>query len=394
MINITDNAKEQAIIPILRLAFRPFFLLGSGYAIVAISIWVWMFNVGQPSLLQVPAVWWHVHEMLFGFSMAIVVGFVLTAIQNWTGVPGTKGYRLGLMVALWLLARLLFWMPVSIWVICFIESLFLLYVAYEIGYRIVVTKGWRNLFFLPLFLLAIGANIASYSVLDKLLPFSASDVWQAMMWWFTLLLSVMGGRVIPFFTARKLNFSPPIPIKLVEWGSSLVLSLLFILSFSPTVFNQFGPSLMLVAGGLQTIRLFRWKPWKTIKVPLLWSLHLAYFCIPMSLILRGLSYNHPFEHHMLHLFVIGALAGLILSMTTRVTMGHTGRAIYQGPNMMWGFVALMSAAMCRSIMVGLFPNAILLWVNISAILWGCAFGYYLLRFGKMLVTKRVDGYPG
>ena len=237
--------------------------------------------------LQVPAVWWHVHEMLFGFSMAIVVGFVLTAIQNWTGVPGTKGYRLGLMVALWLLARLLFWIPVSTWVICFIESLFLLYVAYEIGYRIVITKGWRNLFFLPLFLLAIGANIASYSVLDKVLPFSASDVWQAMMWWFTLLLSVMGGRVIPFFTARKLNFSPPIPIKLVEWGNSLVLSLLFILSFSPAAFNQFGPSLMLVAGGLQTIRLFRWKPWKTIKVQLLWSLHLAYFCIPMSLILRG-----------------------------------------------------------------------------------------------------------
>ena len=146
MINITDNAKEQAIIPILRLAFRPFFLLGSGYAIVAISIWVWMFNVGQPSLLQVPAIWWHVHEMLFGFSMAIVVGFVLTAIQNWTGVPGTKGYRLGLMVALWLLARLLFWIPVSTWVICFIESLFLLYVAYEIGYRIVITKGGETSF--------------------------------------------------------------------------------------------------------------------------------------------------------------------------------------------------------------------------------------------------------
>ena len=97
---------------------------------------------------------------------------------------------------------------------------------------------------------------------------------------------------------------------------------------------------------------------------------------------------------MLHLFVIGALAGLILSMITRVTMGHTGRAIYQGPNMAWGFLALISAAICRSIMVSLFPDAILLWINISAILWGGAFGYYLLRFGRMLVTKRIDGYPG
>ena len=394
MINITDSAKEQAIIPILRLAFRPFFLLGSGYAIVAISIWVWMFNMGQPSQLQVPAIWWHVHEMLFGFSMAIVVGFVLTAIQNWTGIPGTKGYRLGLIVLLWLLARLLFWLPVSVWVICLVESVFLLCVAYEIGYRIVMTRGWRNLFFLPLFLLAIGANIASYLVLGDILAFSASDVWQAMMWWFTLLLSVMGGRVIPFFTARKLNFSTPVPIVWVERGSGLALSLLFIMSFTPTFFNQFGPVLMLVAGGLQAIKLYRWKPWKTVKEPLLWSLHLAYFCIPMSLILRGLNYNHPLEHHMLHLFVIGALAGLILSMITRVTMGHTGRAIYQGPNMAWGFLALISAAICRSIMVSLFPDAILLWINISAILWGGAFGYYLLRFGRMLVTKRIDGYPG
>ena len=98
MLNITDKKVEEAIPPILRLGFRPFFLLGAVYAVIAVALWVWMFQNGQPATLKVPALWWHVHEMLFGFSMAIVVGFVLTAVQNWTGINGTKHHRLAVLV--------------------------------------------------------------------------------------------------------------------------------------------------------------------------------------------------------------------------------------------------------------------------------------------------------
>ena len=394
VINISDKRIEDAIIPVFRLAFRPFFLLGASYAAIAIILWVWMFQTGQPISLQVPALWWHAHEMIFGFSMAIVVGFVLTAVQNWTGINGTKSYRLALLVNLWLLPRLLFWTESPLWLIAAIESLFIAVVGYETGARVIKVKGWRNAFFIPLFVLALLANLASYASLQDIGPFSSSDVWLAMLWWFTILLSVMGARVIPFFTARRLNTLKPSAILWLEALAILPLLVLFNLSFLPTEFAHLEQVMMLVSGAAHLVIVIRWQPWRTYREPLLWSLHLAYFCIPMSLILRA-GFSHTYAaHNMLHLFVIGALGGLILAMITRVTMGHTGRAIYQGPSMEIGFAALMIAAIVRSVGVTIWPEKFILLLDISGFLWVLAFTLYLVRFGFMLVTARVDGHPG
>jgi len=394
VLNITDKKVEEAIPPLLRLGFRPFFLFGSLYAVIAIVVWVWMFQTGQPSILKAPALWWHVHEMLFGFAMAIVVGFVLTAVQNWTGINGTKQARLGLLVVLWFLPRILFWTPAPLWLISSIEALFLAFTAFEVGTRVIKAKGWRNLFFIPLFILAIIANFASYATIKGMPPFPASAVWQAMLWWFTLLLSVMGSRVIPFFTARRFNFEKPQPLMVLEWGANLPLVGLFVLSFFPMTFEQLGQPLMLAAGIAHLIRVIRWQPWRTLSEPLVWSLHAAYLCIPISLLLRGVIDNPFASHNMIHLFAIGALGGLILAMIARVTMGHTGRAIYQGPNMALAFAALILAAWIRGLGVAFMPEHLMMWVNVSATLWVFAFGMYLWRFGYMLMTPRADGHPG
>ncbi|HBH7892113.1 TPA: NnrS family protein [Vibrio vulnificus] len=394
MLNITDKKVEEKIPAWLRLGFRPFFLLGSVYAIIAIAVWVWIFQTGQPTQLQVPGLWWHVHEMLFGFAMAIVAGFLLTAVQNWTGINGTKHYRLALLVALWLLPRILLWTPVPLWLTSSIEALFLALVAFEIGSRVVQAKGWRNLFFVPLFLLAIGANFASYATIKGMPPFTSSAVWQAMLWWFTLLLSVMGARVIPFFTARRFNFEKANPIVWLDWAANLPLVMLFLLSFFPVTMAQLGQPLMVIAGGAQLVRFIRWKPWLTLSEPLVWSLHAAYLCLPLSLLLRGLL-DHPFaSHNLIHLFAIGALAGLILAMIARVTMGHTGRMIYQGPNMSLAFGALFLAALVRSFGVIFAPAQLFIWIDISAALWVFAFTLFVWKFGYMLVTPRADGHPG
>lgn len=394
MLNITDKKVEEAIPPLLRLGFRPFFLFGTIYAIVAIGLWVWMFQTGQPSVLKVPALWWHVHEMLFGFAMAIVVGFVLTAVQNWTGINGTKQTRLAILALLWLLPRVLFWTPAPLWLISSIEALFIAFAAFEVAIRVVKAKGWRNLFFVPLFGLAIVANFASYATIKGMPPFPASAVWQAMLWWFTLLLSVMGSRVIPFFTARRFNFEKPQPSMLLDWLANLPLVGLFVLSFFPMTFVQLGQPLMIVSGLAHLVRQLRWQPWRTLSEPLVWSLHAAYLCIPISLLLRGLLQNPFASHNMIHLFAIGALGGLILAMVTRVTMGHTGRAIYQGPNMAVAFAAIMLAALVRAVGVAFMPEQMMMWVNLSAGLWIVAFGMYLWRFGFMLLTPRADGHPG
>ncbi|HAS6232715.1 TPA: NnrS family protein [Vibrio vulnificus] len=394
MLNITDKKVEEKIPAWLRLGFRPFFLLGSVYAIIAIAVWVWIFQTGQPTQLQVPGLWWHVHEMLFGFAMAIVAGFLLTAVQNWTGINGTKHYRLALLVALWLLPRILLWTPTPLWLTSSIEALFLALVAFEIGSRVVQAKGWRNLFFVPLFLLAIGANFASYATIKGMPPFTSSAVWQAMLWWFTLLLSVMGARVIPFFTARRFNFEKANPIVWLDWAANLPLVMLFLLSFFPVTMAQLGQPLMVIAGVAQLVRFIRWKPWLTLSEPLVWSLHAAYLCLPLSLLLRGLLDNPFASHNLIHLFAIGALAGLILAMIARVTMGHTGRMIYQGPNMSLAFGALFLAALVRSFGVIFAPAQLFIWIDISAALWVFSFTLFVWKFGYMLVTPRADGHPG
>ncbi|WP_240206539.1 NnrS family protein [Vibrio sp. CyArs1] len=394
MLNITDKKVEEKIPAWLRLGFRPFFLLGSVYAIFAVVAWVIMFQKGQPEALQVPALWWHAHEMIFGFAMAIVVGFVLTAVQTWTGVNGTKHYRLLLLVTLWGLTRVLFWTPVPLWLTSSIESLFILLAAYEVGFRVYQSKGWKNLFFVPLFLLAIFANFASYATVKGMPPFSSSAVWGAMIWWFTILISVMGGRVIPFFSARRFQFDKPQPLVWLEWLATLPLMGLFVLSFFPLSFAVLGKPLMLIAGLFQLVRWLRWKPWLTLSEPLVWSLMLTYLCLPLSLLYRGMLSDAFASHAMLHLFAVGALGGVVLSMISRVTMGHTGRAIYKGPNMTWAFVAIIVAAVIRSIGVAVWPQHMFLMIDISAGLWAFAFGMYVYHFGKMLVTPRVDGHPG
>lgn len=394
MLNIVDKHAEEQIPAILRLGFRPFFLLGGLYAIISIAVWAWMFQMGQPKWLAVPALWWHVHEMLFGFSMAIVVGFLLTAVQNWTGIPGTKRYRLALLVALWLAVRVLLWTPVPLWLTSTLEALFLALAAYEVGGRVVQAKGWRNFFFVPLFLLAIAANFASYATIKGMPPFSSSAVWQAMLWWFMLLLSVMGGRVIPFFTARRFQFTKPEAYRWLDILANVPLLALFILCFFPISMAQLGQPIMLIAGLAQLVRCLRWQPWRTLSEPLVWSLQIFYLCIPATLLLKG-SVDNPFiTHNLLHLFAIGALAGVILAMIARVTMGHTGRAIYEGPSMLWAFITLLLSALIRGFGVAFWPTQMMLWINISSALWMVAFALFVLKFAKMLVTPRVDGHPG
>jgi uncharacterized protein involved in response to NO len=394
MINITDKSKEEAIWPIFRLGFRPFFLLGSLYSIIAVLVWVVAFRTGQPASLQVPAIWWHVHEMLFGFAMAIVVGFLLTAVQTWTGIPSVKSWRLGLIVLLWSLPRILFWTEAPLWLISSIECAFLALTAYEVGIRVIKAKKWKNLFFIPLFVVAIAANFASYASIKGMPPFPPIAVWEAMLWWFALLLSVMGGRVIPFFTAKKFQVEKNQPILWLDFVANLPLILLIVLAFFPVAKGQLAVYVYWVAAISQLIRWLRWKPFISSSEPLVWSLHLGYFCIPLTLFTLALDISPMLNHSVIHLLAIGGLGGVVLAMITRVSMGHTGFPIYQGPAMAVGYIAIVIAALLRSYGAGLFSANLLVIVDISALLWTIGYGFYVVKIAPMLLKPRVDGHPG
>lgn len=400
MLNIVDKTKEDRVIPLFRLGFRPFFLLASLYAVLCIPVWLWLRSQGQLDLLAVPALWWHAHELLFGFAMAVVMGFVLTAVQNWTGVPGTKSWPLAGLVGLWLLPRMLFWTPTPLWIILLCESMFILACAIAVGKRVIAMKRWRNLFFVPLFIAAMLVNALSYlsipgqPLISSDLPFTSSAIWQAMIWWFALLLSIMGARVIPFFTAKRLQSEPAKPIRWLEWGANLPLLALFVISLIPTSNHDWVSPILLIGALFQGLRLYRWQGYKTLHEPLLWSLHLGYAFIPLSLLIFGLNLLPGYWPILLHLITIGSLGGVILAMITRVTMGHTGRNIYQGPNMSKAFLALACAALVRTLAVVFWPQ----WMNpllwLSAGLWCLAFALFAYHFGPMLLRPRIDGHPG
>ncbi|WP_427979638.1 NnrS family protein [Agarivorans sp.] len=400
MLKITDKSAEDNTPPLLRLAFRPFFLLGSIYAVLAILIWLYAFQHGQPSQLQVPALWWHVHEMLFGFAMAIVVGFLLTAVQNWTGIAGTRGLYLAALVLLWLLPRVLFWTNTPLWLISSIEALFLLAAAYALSHRVLRTKRYKNLIFGGFLLLATVANFASYATIKGMPPFPSIAVWQAMLWWFVMLISIMGGRVIPFFSARRLNHPKAEPLLWLDGIANTTLLLLFILSFFPLTDHLLSTSIVLLAALSQLVRWLRWRPWLSLKEPLLWSLQLAYGCIPLALLIKGLAMlgltgNAVWvSHQMIHILAIGVIAGLILAMIVRVSLGHTGREVYAGPSMWSAFAAIMLAALLRGAAVALWPQHLLLLVNLSGALWVAAFGLFVIKFSPLLLSPRADGHPG
>lgn len=395
MINIVDKAKEERIPPVLRLGFRPFFLMASVYAVFAVSVWVWIFSTGATTSLNVPPLWWHAHEMLFGFALAVVAGFLLTAVQNWTGVKGTSGWWLGVIVLLWLLPRVLFWTDTPLFVIALIDGAFLLMVGWEVGLRVVIAKRWRNLFFIPMLLVAMMANFASYATVKGMPPFSSSVLWEAMIWWYMLLISIMGGRVIPFFTAKRYQLVQAKPILWLDILANLPLALLAVLSFFPLIDSNIQRVLLLVAGVAQLVRLWRWQGMKSSSEPLVWSLHLFYLALPLGLLFKAFTLTNPWvSHTLIHLFAIGAMAGVILSMIARVTMGHTGRAIYHGPRFAFAFILLAASTLVRVVGVAVWPEYLSTMVTIAAVGWGISFSAFALIFGPMLFKARVDGNPG
>ncbi|WP_298440600.1 NnrS family protein [uncultured Ferrimonas sp.] len=403
MLNIDDPKAVERTPALLRLGFRPFFLLAAVWALVAIPLWLlsWyhpQFSpFGQQFWAKVVPLWWHPHEMLFGFAMAVVAGFLLTASQNWTSQPGLKGTQLAMVVSLWALARLTLMLPdlVPLWVPASLDCAFLLAVALKLALVMSKVRQWRNFVFPVMMLVAAGINMLSYWALaNHNLSFSL-QIWQGMIWWLALIITVMGGRVIPFFTATRLKVEKRPPLPLLEWTLPLLLVVLLVNSLLPFLGHLPKALILAVAGVLQLIRLARWYPLKTLKIPLLWSLHLSYLFLPITLLLMAYYADNPLlERQLMHLFAIGTMAGVCLAMISRVSLGHTGHNIYQGPNMAPAFLMIAAAALVRTILPLSDPAQTASWHWLAALLWCGAFGMFLWHYAGILSRPRKDGRPG
>jgi uncharacterized protein involved in response to NO len=384
------------IAPLWRLAFRAGFLAAAAFAVLGMARWLhWML---WPDAWQGPISpnWWHAHEMVFGFAMPVVAGFLLTAVATWTGTSGTRGRRLQLLFGLWLVARAVLWLMPQWQVLAWLaEMLFIGLLMFELGTRVWARRQWRNLLFLPVLLVLALLDSASYWFARELTL--SAGLHYGAVWMISTLVVIIGGRVIPLFTGNRLGLKiAPLPIgfEVLAIGSVMVIGLLTAIIPS----QQSSPWLQwlcLAAGVLHLYRLGRWQGWKTRGVPLLWSMHLSYLCIPLAMLGLTVAATDPIaSKNMIHLLAIGAVGGMILAMMSRVSMGHTGRPLEVPGYLAGAFALIILAAFIRAVLPMLTP-ALTPWAwRISALLWMLAFACFLYRYLPILTSPRPDGKPG
>jgi uncharacterized protein involved in response to NO len=392
------DPNEKARIPALwQLAFRAGFLAASGFAVVSIGWWLAWLEGGIDWKTPWSPNWWHAHEMLFGFAMPVVVGFLLTAVATWTGTPGSRGWVLQCLFGLWLVARLalLANLPWGLVIAATCDTLFILGAAVELGRRIWSVRQKRNYAFAPIMLLFATLNLLSYSNASQ--PLAATGLHYAVLLLFLLLIAVVGGRVIPFFTSRRLQQEQPEILPWLDFGSLALLGAL-VLAAAGGYLSANVPSiryLLAVTAVFHLLRQLRWWSRPILDVPLLWSLHLSYLFIPLGLGLLAWSLpDAAVSKTVIHLLGIGAVSGMILAMISRVSLGHTGHALEVGRLVSASFALLALAALTRGLLPVLFPAFTVASWRISALLWIAAFVIFLMRYRRILSSPRPDGKPG
>ncbi|AJR05924.1 hypothetical protein H744_1c0899 [Photobacterium gaetbulicola Gung47] len=401
MMQILDSEKEQKILPLFRLAFRPFFLAASMLSAVSMLLWggFWAGNTALSGYMYSNPIWWHSHEMLFGFTGAIIIGFLLTAVQNWTGNPGVRGWKLAVIFAFWLIARLGMFTstPHVLWMV--IDLMWMPLAAGFLAQPIIMRRQWNNLFFAPLIVLMTVLN-----ALFHLIALGGSDiplraVSFATVMVISVIVLVVGGRVIPFFTWRGTHTEQITRIKGLEYGALvpswlLLLNVLLPLPEQVSAFTL--PALLAVASIMHLIRFVRWRTLSTIRVPLLWLLHFAYLAMIVGMLLLAEHYSTGRMNYSiaLHIVTVGGIGCMILAMIARVSLGHTGRALQIKPIIVVAFVALVLATLSRTLLIALQPTMTIQGYIISAGLWALAFAIFSVVYCPILTQPRIDGRPG
>ena len=400
MLNITELGKEQQITPIWRLAFRPFFLFGALFSSVSILFWG-LFLAGKVSFTPyADALFWHSHEMLFGFVSIFIIGFLLTAGQTWTGRRSIHGMPLVGLFMLWLAGRVLMFLggPLPAVVVAIIDLSFIPFAAFYF-YRMVKSAGnKRNLFFVPILLLIFTANLLFH--LSHLLQNPFFKVWgtNAVLMLIGLVMTIVAGRVMPMFTANGSGTPKVEPIVWIEKsaiGSVIVLAVCYVSGLAYWLPDPLMAVLFSLAAITHLLRVIRWKPWVTLRFPLLWSLHLAYWFIPLAFSLFAL-YKFGWlaqQSIAVHALTAGAMGSMILSIICRVSLGHTGRPLTPPYFVTLALFFVVLAGGLRSLGM-LSGMQVPLLLSVASGLWCLAYLLFVLGYARILLSPRIDGRPG
>jgi uncharacterized protein involved in response to NO len=373
------------------LGFRPFYLLAAGFAALSVPLWALQF-AGVLGLPLADGPLWHAHEMVFGFALAGIVGFLFTAARNWSGQPTPHGRALVALALLWLAGRALAFTP---WhaVTAVVQLAFPLAAAAGLALPLWRARQRRNYFFVGLLVLMALASTPMHLARLGVVDAPARTGLQCALDLVLFIVAVMGGRVIPMFTN---NGVPGAAARREPWLEKAALGSVLVLLVADAAGLSGAPlALVALAAALAHARRWAlWQPWTTTRAPLLWVLHLAYAWVPIHLALRAageIGWVAPSAAT--HALTVGAIGGLIIGMITRTALGHTGRPLRAGRTEVACYGLVLGAAALRVLLPLAAPALTLFAIQASAALWAAGFGLYAWRYGPILLRERLDARP-
>ena len=389
--------------PFWQAGFRPFFLSAALYALLVLCLWV-LIVAGQieldsyiaPSLI-------HGHEMIYGFGVAAITGFILTAMPNWTRTRPLSGLALMGLYTLWLIGRLSLWagtfLPFTL--LATLDLVFLPVLAI-ITARVLYKAGNKKNLMLPgIFLVLALLNLCFYLSEMGQITISSRSILEASISILLLMITIIGGRIVPAFTRNALNKygavienSAPGKLNILcIAGTTLMIPGDLIFSEAwPTYFASY----CLGLAALHFARLCYWKGWLTRHDPLLWAMHVGYLWLPIGLLLKsyGLFKFGYFWEGALHALTTGAIATMILIVMIRASFGHTGSAIKSNFFLTTALISITLSAALRVTHSIAESELSSLLLYFSSFFWVMAFGLYVFYFFPLLLRPRVDGNPG
>lgn len=381
---------------VLSFGFRPFFFLGALWAALAMLLWVLMLSGAIRLPTSFDPVDWHAHAFIIGYLGAIVAGFLLTAVPNWTGRLPVVGWRLGLLAALWIIGRgaVLFSAYLTPALVASLDMSFLIALAAVLTREIVAGKNWRNLIVLAMLLaLIVGGLVFHWQAATGESAARAAG-FRMMLSAAVMMISVIGGRIVPSFTRNWLagqgHAARPAPPMARLDKAALVVALLALVLWIFAPSSALSGGALILSGLVQAARLARWCGHHCLSEPLVWVLHAGYAFVPAGALALGCAILWPDTIDLAtgqHLWMAGAIGLMTLAVMTRATLGHTGRDLRAGPGTTMIYLALISAVLAR-VLAGMFPSSAELLFALSGGLWSLAFLGFSLLYGPLLLRPR------
>jgi uncharacterized protein involved in response to NO len=377
------------------LGFRPFFLLAGIAAVVLMAIWLLGYTKRDPLLTYYGSSGWHAHEMLFGYVVAVIAGFLLTAVRNWTDTVPLRGKPLAALSSLWLAGRILpLFTGIPPWLVATVDLAFLPILALVLAIPLLRTGEKRNLFIPVLLLVLMAANALVHMEWLGYAMDSARLGVVLAIYTLVLLITAIAGRVIPFFIESALPAVKIRPRPVIGYMSVLTVIILALADlFSPSV--QIVVVCALAAALVHAWRLRSWMQRAVLAQPLLWILLVGYAWLIVGFILLAVAYSGLIPTMIaFHALMVGGIGAMTLGMMARVALGHTGRPLRAPPLVSLAFILVNIAAVVRvagPLLTLRYTKAV---IGAAGALWITSFVLFLLVYTPILIQARIDNRPG